>query len=161
MSKVELPLPVANRLLECVARPSSLPRVEEGATSYTVLIVDDSELIRRSLRSLVEQNTDWRVCGEAENGKVAVEQVKKLHPDIVTLDLQMPVMDGLEAARQITLFAPGTAMVMFTMHTSAQLLRDAQAAGIKDVIPKSDGLAEDLLASLRKVCAVAEKSRGL
>ena len=78
------------------------------------------------------------MCGEAENGKVAVEKVIGLHPDIVILDLAMPVMNGFEAARQIRGTAPATAMLMFTMHNSRQFLKDAQAAGIKDVLSKSD-----------------------
>ncbi len=74
--------------------------------SGTVLIVDDSPVIRHALRSCIEQTTAWQVCGEAENGKIAVEKVKTLHPDVVILDLQMPVMDGLEAAGQIYQLAP-------------------------------------------------------
>ena len=71
------------------------------------------------------------MCGEAENGKEAIERVEELHPDVVILDLQMPIMNGLEAARRISRFAPNTAMVMFTMYESEQLWRDAQAVGIK------------------------------
>ena len=115
----------------------------------TILIVDDSAVIRRLLRSTIEQNSDWKVCGEAENGEVAVQRVKQLHPDVVILDLQMPVMDGLEAARQIAVLAPQTAMLMFTMHHSEQLLKDAHAAGIKDVISKSDAPAGQLFTSLK------------
>ncbi len=74
--------------------------------SHTILIVDESALVRHALRSCIEQTRDWEVCGEAENGKVAVEQVRELHPDVVILDLQMPVMDGLEAAGQINQLAP-------------------------------------------------------
>jgi two-component system response regulator NreC len=116
--------------------------------TYSILIVDDSAIIRRLLRSCIEQNTDWQICGEAENGRIAVEKVEALHPDAVILDFQMPVMNGLEAARQITAVAPKTAMVMFTMHISKELLRDARDAGIKDVVSKSDGVA-DLLVALR------------
>jgi DNA-binding NarL/FixJ family response regulator len=92
-----------------------------------------------------------RICGEAENGKVAVEKVKDLHPDVVILDFQMPVMNGLEAARQIAFLAPNTAMVMFTMHNCEQLSKEAQAAGIKEVLSKSDGVAGHLIASLKSV----------
>jgi len=117
--------------------------------SHSILIVDDNTLIRRLLRAWLEQHSEWVICGEAENGQVAVESVKQLHPDIVILDLQMPVMNGLEAARQIHQFAPGTAMIMFTVYNSEQLLKAAQANGVKDVVSKSDLLGEHLLTALR------------
>lgn len=117
--------------------------------SHTILLVDDSTLIRHSLRSCIEQNSDWEICGEAENGKVAVEKVKQLHPDVVILDLHMPVMNGLEAARQINRLAPQTTMVMFTLHDCTQLSEDAHAAGIKDVLSKTYQVTDHLLASLR------------
>jgi DNA-binding NarL/FixJ family response regulator len=120
--------------------------------SNTILIVDDSAIIRHTLRACIEQKSGWKVCGEAENGKVAIQKVRELQPDLVILDFQMPVMNGLDAARQITTIAPETPMVMFTMHTCEQLLRDAKAAGIKDVFSKSDGVPEHLLASLSDVC---------
>jgi DNA-binding NarL/FixJ family response regulator len=71
-----------------------------------ILIVDDTPAVRRSVRLYIEAETDWKICGEAENGKVAVEMVRNLHPDVVLLDLSMPVMNGLEAARQIAAMAP-------------------------------------------------------
>jgi two-component system response regulator NreC len=120
--------------------------------SNTILIVDDSAVIRHTLRSCIEQQSGWKVCGEAENGKVAVQKVRELQPDFVILDFQMPVMNGLDAARQITTIAPETPIVMFTMHSSDQLLRDAKAAGIKEVFSKSDGVADHLLASLSDAC---------
>ena len=119
--------------------------------SRSILIVDDSALIRHSLRACIERNPDWTVCGEAENGKVAVEKVEKLRPDVVILDLAMPVMNGLEAARQIRHVAPHTAMLMLTMHSCGQLFKDAQAVGIKDVLSKSEGAEHHLLASLRSI----------
>jgi two-component system, chemotaxis family, protein-glutamate methylesterase/glutaminase len=73
---------------------------------YSILIVDDSTLVRGLIRSYIEPDAAWRVCGEAENGKVAVEKVKELHPDVVILDFQMPGMNGIEAARQIGRFCP-------------------------------------------------------
>ncbi len=118
-----------------------------------ILIADDSPAIRRLLRFFIEHNTDWQVCGEAENGQIAVEKVTELKPHAVILDLSMPVMNGLEAAREITRIAPNVQMVMFTMHTTDQLLKDAQAAGIKAVISKSDTIGNHLLASLRTLCA--------
>jgi DNA-binding NarL/FixJ family response regulator len=122
---------------------------------HSILIVDDSPVIRRSLRTCIEQNTIWKICGEAENGQTAVERVKELHPDIVILDFQMPIMNGLEAARQISRLAPNTTMLMFTMYSSNQLLKAAQAAGISDVVSKSNGGAEHLLTSLRNMSVAA------
>jgi len=120
---------------------------------HTVLIVDDNTMIRSSLRSWIEGNADFQVCGEAENGMVAVQKVEEMHPDVVILDLQMPVMDGLEAARKISNIAPDTAMVMFTMHPSRELLRVAQAVGVRDVVSKTDRLSDHLLLALRQICA--------
>ena len=101
------------------------------------------------IRSYIEPHSDWHVCGEAENGKAAVEKVKDLRPDVVVLDFQMPIMNGLEAAREIAQVAPNTAMVMLTMHSSHQLWKDAHAAGIREVLSKSDEVQHHLIASLR------------
>jgi two-component system nitrate/nitrite response regulator NarL len=120
--------------------------------SHTILIVDDNSTIRSSLRTWIEGTSDWQVCGEAENGQVAVEKVGDLHPDVVILDLQMPVMNGLEAARQISHVAPKTAVLMFTMHPSGELLKAARAVGVRDVVSKTDQLSGSLLVALRQIC---------
>ena len=121
--------------------------------SHTILIVDDSGVIRHSVRDCIERNTDWEVCGEAENGRVAIEKVRQLHPDVVIIDWQMPVMDGLEAAKEIKRIAPSTTMLMITLHDSPELIRSAFAAGISEVLSKSDRIVDHLLASLRHVGA--------
>jgi DNA-binding NarL/FixJ family response regulator len=120
---------------------------------HTILIVDDNSRIRSSLRSWIEGNADFSVCGEAENGKAAVDRVEEMHPDIVILDLQMPVMDGLEAARLINTVSPDTAVVMFTMHPSRELLKVAQAVGVRDVVSKTEQLSGPLLLALNRICA--------
>ena len=120
--------------------------------SSTILIVDDNVAIRRTLRLCIEREGEMTVCGEAENGAVAVEQVLALRPDVVILDLQMPVMNGLEAARAIAAGAPQTAMVMLTLHTHDALASEAQAAGIREVLSKTDAIPERLIASLKKAC---------
>ena len=91
------------------------------------------------------------MCGDAENGREAVSKVEELKPDVVILDLQMPIMNGLEAARQIHESSPETAMLMFTIHDSPQLVKEAQAAGIKEVISKTEHLTERLLPALNHV----------
>ena len=121
--------------------------------SHSVLIVDDNTLVRRMLRSWLEQHSEWDVCGEAENGKLAVERVQELQPNVVILDLQMPVMNGLEAAREIKRLAPNTALIIFTAHASYQLVREARTHGVSDVVSKCDLLGEHLLAALRHACA--------
>jgi two-component system, NarL family, response regulator NreC len=119
-----------------------------------ILIVDDNTIIRRSIRYCIEQNTDWEVCGEAENGRLAVEQFQQLQPDLVILDWQMPVMNGLEAAREIHRIAPSTTMLMLTLHDFGSLRQEAQAVGIREVLSKTDQVSDRLLASLQKVhCA--------
>jgi len=121
--------------------------------SHKILIVDDSALIRHSVRACIERNTHWEVCGEAENGRVAVEKVRQLRPDVVILDWQMPVMNGIDAAREITRIDPSATMLKITLHDSGELTLDARAVGIKEVLSKSDGVADHLITSLNTVWA--------
>ncbi len=145
-----LPFPVAG---SCPHFASYPPRHSGCYMSLEILIVDDSQAIRRMLRFFIEHNTDWEVCGEAENGQIAVEKVTELKPNVVILDFSMPVMNGLEAAHEIARIAPKVQMIMFTMHVSDQLRRDAQAVGIRDVISKSDTIGGHLIPSLKTTCA--------
>jgi len=118
-----------------------------------ILLVDDTAAIRRALRLYIETETNWKIVGEAENGKIAVEMVQELRPDIVLLDLSMPIMNGLEAARLISAIAPETRMLMFTLHAYPQLVREARKAGIKDVIAKSDEVGTRVLTAIRSLLA--------
>ncbi len=117
--------------------------------SAQILIVDDSAFLRRSIRSSIEQNPDWQVCGEAENGQIAIEKTKELRPDLIILDLAMPIMNGLDAARHIAGIAPGVAIVLFTMHGSKELSKHAELIGIKQVLSKSSGGIEQLLSTVK------------
>jgi len=102
------------------------------------MVVDDSDLMRRSLRTLLEGQDHWKVCDEASNGQEAVTKFSHEKFDLVVLDFQMPVMDGLEAARQITGQSPGMPILMVTMHASPQLAQEARRAGIRGVCGKAD-----------------------
>ena len=118
-----------------------------------ILIVDDAAAIRRALRASIERRTGWKVCGEAENGKMAVDMVRELEPDVVVLDLSMPIMNGLEAARLISALAPRTRMLMFTLHAQPELVRQSQKVGIRHVISKSEGLDSSVLDAIRSALA--------
>lgn len=113
-----------------------------GAVTVNILIADDSRSVRTLLRSYIEENSEWKISGEAENGEDAIEKVKTLRPDVVILDWLMPVMSGLEAARQIAKLAPKTPMLMLTLHRSNQLVKEAAAVGINHVFSKSEKLAD-------------------
>jgi DNA-binding NarL/FixJ family response regulator len=116
-----------------------------------ILIVDDSRVIRHLIRSSIEEHTNWVVCGEAENGKIAVALVGQLRPHLVILDLSMPVMNGLDAAREISRIAPSMPMIMFTMHAAEALRKDAQRVGIEHVFSKEKGFGGDVLEAMREM----------
>jgi DNA-binding NarL/FixJ family response regulator len=117
-----------------------------------ILVVDDSAVIREAVRSCIDGHTELEVCGEAENGDVALDMVRRLNPDIVVLDLVMPGMNGFEVARQIAAITPGTRMILFTANDCEGLIREAQDMGISRVPGKSgDGVASHLLAAIREV----------
>lgn len=116
---------------------------------HKILLVDDSSAVRLVIRSYIESETDWWICGEAQDGKEAVEKVKELNPDAVILDFQMPVMNGLEAAKQISKIAPAILLLMFTMHKSMALDKIAREAGIKDVISKSGGVPGEIISAIQ------------
>lgn len=119
------------------------------AVSAKILLVDDNHLVRAAMRSAIERNGEWSVCGEAENCKIALEMVANLKPNLVLLDLSMPGMNGLATAGAITLIRPEMPMIMFTMHASPFLLKEAQRVGIKHVFSKSDGFGEQVFAAMR------------
>jgi DNA-binding NarL/FixJ family response regulator len=105
-----------------------------------ILIADDDPAIRRLLRRLIENHDDWSVCGDAGTGEDAVEKVSHLTPDIVVLDLAMPQMNGLQAAREISRNAPETPMLLLTVQeVSKELTQQAVHAGFKGAVSKNTG----------------------
>lgn len=116
-----------------------------------ILIVDDSPLVRKRLRDLLQRHLDWEVCGEFGDDVDVVQKAKELSPDIIVLDLFMPGTDGLQTARRIGRMLPDIPILMFTMHSSRQLLAEAKNAGIRGVVSKSDSahVVEGLEALLR------------
>lgn len=103
-----------------------------------ILIVDDSPIVRRRLRDMLQDHPDWKVVAEAGNGREALEQAKRSHPDLIVLDLVMPEMDGLQAARELGRLAPDIPILMFTMHLSRQLVDEARHVGVRGAVAKYD-----------------------
>ena len=103
-----------------------------------ILIVDDSPLVRQRVRDMLQQHSEWEVCGEASNGQDALEKVQLTQPDLIVLDFLMPGMDGLQTAREIGKLVPWIPILMFTMHLSRQLVEEAQNVGIRGAVAKSD-----------------------
>ena len=103
-----------------------------------ILIADDHELVRKGLRTVLENHPGWKVCGEAINGRQAVELARQLGPDVIVLDVTMPELNGLEATRRILKAAPKAEVLILTMHESEKLVSEVLAAGARGYILKSD-----------------------
>jgi DNA-binding NarL/FixJ family response regulator len=106
---------------------------------YRILIADDHSLVRKVLKTTLENHSDWQVCGQATNGLEAVQKAAELHPDLIILDFAMPVMDGLGAARQILSASPSVPILIFTNYYFPSLVLEADSVGVRQVIDK--GLA--------------------
>jgi len=101
-----------------------------------ILVADDHDVVRAGVCAILSNNPFWEICGEAENGKVAVDKVYELKPDAVILDISMPILNGIEAARDIRQNLPSTKIVILTMHESPQLELAARQAGADAVVTK-------------------------
>jgi DNA-binding NarL/FixJ family response regulator len=112
-----------------------------------ILIADDHEVARRGIRSLLESHLGWEVCAEAKDGRDAVQLAATTKPDIVLLDIGMPNLNGLEAARQILANAPDVAVLILTMHDSDNVIREVLRAGARGFLLKSDA-GRDLVAAV-------------
>jgi DNA-binding NarL/FixJ family response regulator len=117
-----------------------------------ILIVDDSSLVRNLVRKCFESEPGWQVCGEAGNGQEAIQKAQEARPNVIVLDLSMPVMNGLEAAKVLSKLMPSVPLVMYTSFNTRHLEQEALAVGIRRVIVKS-GEVRDLVSSVRSVMA--------
>lgn len=121
-------------------------------TKVRVLIADDHEVVRLGLRSIALGDPAFEVCGEASDGRTAVNEALRLKPDVVVLDVSMPVLNGLEAARQILKALPRTEVLVLTAHDSEKIVHEALQAGARGYVLKSDA-SQQLLAALHSVSA--------
>ncbi|MGA8222946.1 MAG: response regulator transcription factor [Candidatus Acidiferrales bacterium] len=107
-------------------------------STVRILIADDHAVVRAGLRTLLSEGSQWEVCGEAVNGKDAVEKVQELSPDLVVLDLDMPVMNGFEATREIRRIAPTIKILILSMHPAAQFEVETRRAGADGFVYKGE-----------------------
>jgi DNA-binding NarL/FixJ family response regulator len=110
--------------------------------AFRILVADDHEVVRKGLIAILKQKPEWQVCGEACNGREAVEQAAQLMPDVVVMDLSMPGLNGLEATDQIVKANPSTRVLVLTLHDSDDLIRDVLNAGARGFLLKSDSGCE-------------------
>ena len=103
-----------------------------------VLIVDDNALIRQALCEIFKRESDFQVCGEAENGQQAIEKAQQLHPDLIVLDLSMPVMNGLDAARVLKRLMPTVPLIMYSAFGDTFAEQQARLMGISELVSKSE-----------------------
>jgi DNA-binding NarL/FixJ family response regulator len=126
------------------------------AGTVRIVIADDHEIFRRGLRSLLESHTNWQVCGEAVNGREAIERVQELKPDVVVLDVTMPQMNGLEAAREIRRNIPESKVVILSQHEAALMKQSALAAGAGAYVTKSE-VSRELMSAIETITSPSQK----
>jgi len=115
-----------------------------------ILLADDHEIVRKGLRSILATKPDWEICGEATNGQEAIDEAKRLRPDLVIMDIAMPEVNGLGATRQIIHDLPGTEVLILTMHETESVVFEVLQAGARGFVLKSDA-GKDLIAAAEAV----------
>jgi len=111
-----------------------------------ILIADDHDLMRRGVKALLQAHPGWEVCGEAHTGREAVAKAEELKPDVVIMDISMPELNGVEAARRIRKVSPASEVLILSVHYSDQLIREILDAGVRGYMVKSDSDRELIVA---------------
>jgi DNA-binding NarL/FixJ family response regulator len=112
-----------------------------------ILLADDHEIVRRGLCALLQRHEGWEVCGEATDGREAVEKAKQLNPDVVIVDIGMPNLNGLDATRRLLQHDPNFKVIVLTVTDADQVIREALDAGARGFVLKSDA-ARDLVSAI-------------
>jgi DNA-binding NarL/FixJ family response regulator len=115
-----------------------------------ILVADDHEVVRKGIRAILEAHSGWEVCGEAADGREAVEKAEALKPDVVIIDIGMPLLNGLDATRQILKQRPATKVLVLTMHESEQVVQQVLEAGARGYLLKSDA-SRDLINAVEEL----------
>ncbi len=118
-----------------------------------ILVADDHEAVRKGVCAILSAGEDLEICGEAENGKQAIEKAHDLRPDLIILDITMPVLSGFEAARELRKTMPQVPILILSMHESNQLIEEAKKLGVQGYVTKTQvggTLLQAVAALLRK-----------
>jgi DNA-binding NarL/FixJ family response regulator len=132
----------ASQLCYAVSAAGSTDLHSVTAMVKSVLIADDNPFVRQRLGELFSREPDFEVCAVAENGRKAIEEVEESHPDLILLDLSMPVMNGPDAARAPKQLMPQVPIVMFSIHSDAFTEKEARSAGVATLGSKFEDLSE-------------------
>lgn len=154
-------LPIAKRekiAAEPLSRPEALQSSREVEGAHTdsrtprkrILVADDHEVLRRGVGIMLQAEGDLEICGEAVDGQDAIDKAAELHPDLVILDINMPVVNGLAAVRQILRHRPETKILVFTVHDSDQTIQEILATGAHGYLSKAKG-GQDLVYVIREL----------
>jgi len=152
---------VLERLGLAVDKPpvgSELKSIRPRGDAMHILVADDHDIVRRGLKQLLNSRPGWEVCAEASTGREAVTLAEQLKPKVVVMDISMPELNGLEAARKILKILPKTEIVILTLHFSDQLVREILASGARGYIMKSDA-DRDLVAAVEASPIIGRISR--
>lgn len=115
-----------------------------------ILVADDHEVMRMGIRNLLETVPNWNICAEASNGKEAVEKAIECEPDIVIMDITMPIMNGLDAAKAVTRACPEIPVILFSLHLSDEMISNLDREAIRGAVCKGDA-ARDLVEAVSRV----------
>jgi DNA-binding NarL/FixJ family response regulator len=119
--------------------------------STRIFLADDHSIVRDGIRSLLEKQPDLTVIGEADNGRDAVQQITRLRPDVVVMDIAMPKLNGIEAARQLISALPGLRIIILSMHSDKRFVTEVLKTGAVGYLQKSCAF-KHLVAAIRAVC---------
>jgi DNA-binding NarL/FixJ family response regulator len=120
------------------SRASVFHTLDPGSLRMKVLIVDDNPAIRGAVRNLFETDPTFQVCGEAENGREAIQKTAELRPELIIMDLSMPVLNGLDAARGIRRIKQAIPIILFSGYSDLFTKEEARSVGIAALVPKSE-----------------------
>ena len=120
-------------------------------SSVRILLADDHEIVRQGVRAMIERLTGWEICGEAATGREAVALAEKLEPDLIIMDIGMPELNGLDAARQIKRLLPQVEVLMFTANETEEIVRHVFKAGARAYLLKAEA-NKHLIPALEMLC---------